>query len=426
MTENTQLETGAEITLEVTGIAHGGVSIARHAGRVVFVHDTLPGETVKARLTEVKKSFARATTTAVLEAAPQRVPHVWQAAEHTNPPEQRAGGAEFGHIQLAHQRKLKAQVLADALIRQGKFTPQTLPSFSVDALAGDDEANGLGWRTRVRLHVDPASGRVGPYAARTRNVVQVADLPLAMPVLTSIAPLDQLLPDTAVSVDLVAPSADDARMLTTFQGENSAVGAADVVFERVFAREFRVRAGGFWQVHHGAAQRLYTEVAQLCARLGERLDPGAHNLDLYGGVGLFAAAFLETAGARARIASIESVESATDLAAENLAAFAGAQALHVRVEDYLADLVRGSQITRDKVRRATVIADPPRSGLGGKTVQQLLTLAPANLIYVACDPVAFARDAALLRAGGYHLDTLKALDLFPHTHHFECVALFTR
>lgn len=419
------LETGTEITLEVTGIAHGGVTIARHEGRVIFVHDTMPGETVRAELTEVKKNFARAVTTEVLQAAPERVPHIWNAASVDRKPKWRAGGAEFGHIELAAQRELKTRVLTDALQRQGKIAASEMPEFEVLPLAGDDEAGGLGWRTRVRLQVDRETGVVGPYAARSHRVVPVTDLPLAVPELLPLAPLGESMPDVT-AVDLLAPNSADARMLLTYHGEAAPVGADDVVYETVFDSEFQVRAGGFWQVHTGAAERLYAEVAGATAALGERLDPSANNLDLYGGVGLLAAAFLDTAGERARIASIEAVESATDLAAENLSEFTGAQALTARTEDYLADLLRGSALTREKLRRATVVADPPRSGLGVKTVAQLLELQPANLIYVACDPVAFARDTQLLQTGGYTLVELRGLDMFPHTHHFETIGLFLR
>lgn len=89
---------GDIVTLEITGIAHGGVSIARHEGRVFFVHDTLPGETVLARVSEVKKKFARASAVRVLQPSPYRQAHVWSEAALDRDPADRAGGAEFGHI----------------------------------------------------------------------------------------------------------------------------------------------------------------------------------------------------------------------------------------------------------------------------------------------------------------------------------------
>ncbi len=416
---------GDIVTLEITGIAHGGVSIARHEGRVFFVHDTLPGETVLARVSEVKKKFARASAVRVLQPSPYRQAHVWSEAALDRDPADRAGGAEFGHIKLSHQRDLKARVLADALQRQGKISAENMHDIAVEPLLGDDHEGALGWRTRVRLHVDPTTGHVGPYAARSRKVIPVNSLPLAASQLNLIAPFDELMPE-ARTVDLVAPSADDARMLITHANEKSAVGVGDIVYERVFDNEFQVAAGGFWQVHRGGAERLFSEISGAAHSLGDRLDPAASNLDLYGGVGLLATAFLDAAGERGRITSVESADSAADLAAENLAAFSGARALAARTEHYLRDMQQGSAPVRSNMRRATVIADPPRSGLGVDVCASLIDLAPANIIYVACDPVAFARDTEILQSGGYHLSELRALDMFPHTHHFETIGLFLR
>lgn len=418
------LSAGDTLELEVTGIAHGGLSIARHEGRVVFVADTLPGERVRARLTEVKKSFARATAVSVVVASPKRQEHVWAEASINRQPEMRVGGAEFGHIELSHQRELKAQVLADAMRRQAKLDSEIATGAVIEALPGDDDA-GLGWRTRVRLHVDPETGRVGPYAARSHRVIPVKSLPLAVPELGPLAPLNDMLPD-AQHIDLVAPNGNDPRLLITHRGEKTAVGAGDVITEYAAGLPFRVRAGGFWQVHREAASTLFEQVASAVEWLGDAVDPAAANLDLYGGVGLLAGGFIAGSDSRARITSIESDEAATDLAAENLATAPGAQTLNAKTEDYLADLLRSSGVVRQRVNRGTVVLDPPRSGAGGRVTAQLLELAPQNIIYVACDPVALARDTQTLVTGGYELTALRGFDLFPHTHHFESIAIFER
>ena len=122
MTEPTPLAVGDEIELEITGIAHGGVTVARHEGRVVFVADAIPGERVVARVSDDRKSsFWRAETVEVLEASPDRVEHIWREAAIDREPGTRAGGAEFGHIALPRQRALKTEVLIDSLRRFGKI-----------------------------------------------------------------------------------------------------------------------------------------------------------------------------------------------------------------------------------------------------------------------------------------------------------------
>ena len=402
---------GREVELDVTGIAHGGISVARLDGRVVFVSDTLPGETVRARVTDDrKKSFWRAETVSVVEASPHRREHVWSAASVDRAPEDRAGGAEFGHIELGHQRELKSQVVRDALTRTGGL-PDEQATVTVEALPGDDERGGIGWRTRLRLHLD-AEGRPGQYAARSHRVVHVPDLPLASPEVAEVAPLGDAFPGEE-HVDVVAPSVGGARLIIGRQ-------ARSTITEIVGDREFRLDDGGFWQVHREAAATLTTAVQTMIDP--ERFDPKAANLDLYGGVGLLAAAVGDRFGAGTRITSVESDERATEHASENLAEWIGAAAVTGRVERWLRQTAsQASEAERERLAAATIVLDPPRSGAGRDVVSEIAALRPAQVVYVACDPVALARDIALFAERGYALDALQAYDLFPHTHHVETV-----
>jgi len=408
---------GREVELDVTGIAHGGVSVARHEGRVVFVQDAIPGERVVARVTDDrKKSFWRADAVRVLEPSEHRRPHVWSAASIDRDPDDRAGGAEFGHVDLPHQRELKRQVLADALGRFGGVEDAVREAVVVEGLPGDDERRGTGWRTRVRLHVD-ADGRVGPYASRSHRVVAVDDLPLAAPEVAAAAPLGERFPGEE-HVDVLAPAGGSARLVIGRQ-------APTVVTEQVGDRAFRVDDTGFWQVHRLAAGTLTAAVQDLVDPA--LVDPRAANLDLYGGVGLLAAAFADVAGPATRITTVEGVARATEHAAENLAEWVGAAAVTGRVERWLRQA--GAQATateRDRQRAATVVLDPPRSGAGRDVVAAIAELEPAQVVYVACDPVALSRDLGLFSAAGYRPVAIRAFDLFPSTHHVETVVRLAR
>ncbi|GAA4165682.1 TRAM domain-containing protein [Gryllotalpicola daejeonensis] len=410
---------GTELELEVTGVAHGGVMVARHEGRVVFVADAIPGERVRARVTEAKKSFWRADTLEVLEASPHRREHVWREASVTRDPEGRAGGAEFGHIELAHQRELKRQVAVDALTRMAHIEPAD--DFTVQALPGDDERDGTGWRTRVRLQAS-ADGTVGPFAARSHTVIPVTSLPLATDAIAEIAPLATRFGD-ASSVDLVAPS--KGRALSIVTTRDGSAPPAQPILETVGDREFALDALGFWQVHRAAAETLTAAVQR--AIDADEFDPRAANLDLYGGVGLLAAAVGDRFGQATRITSVESYETATDYAARNLSDWVGARAITARVERFVEGLADdATAVERGRQRAATVVLDPPRSGAGKAVIDELVRTEPAQIVYVACDPVAFARDAALLGAAGYGIRSLEAFDLFPNTHHVELLARLTR
>lgn len=393
----------ALLDLDITGIAHGGTFIARHEGRVVFVSDAVPGERVRARITDdAKSSFWRAETVEVLDASPHRRPHVWAEADLSRDPDDRAGGADLGHIALDHQRTLKRQVLAEAL---DKFAG---PGLEAPVIAPVDDTDGTGWRTRVSLHVD-ADGVVGPFAARSHRVIPVQSHPLARPRIAA----EALSLKNAKSgrIDLVESADGGVHVLR--RPERGKRSRSQVILERAGDRTFRVDADGFWQVHPHAASAL--DVAVRSALEG-RIDQDATHFDLYGGVGLLASSLAE-AGAT-DIVTVESDARATAHAHENLSE-ANLTAVTARVDRYLAGLP-------EDARAGTVVLDPPRAGAGRAVVLGVHALNPDAVVYVACDPVALARDLGTFRGLGWEVGSLQGLDLFPHSHHFEVVALLTR
>lgn len=414
---------GDLIDLDITGIAHGGVFVGRHEGRVVFVSDTLPGERVRARVTDTrKKAFWRAEAVEVLDAAADRLPHVWAAADIDVDPAERPGGAEFGHIALEHQRALKERVIRESLERVGRLDlPVEVRSAGDDA--DPESADGTGWRTRVSLHVDE-SGRVGAYAARSHRVIETPDLPLATAEVARAAAA--LRGSEPGRIDLVQPADGRVRVLVRPDGVKSRP-APEVVEERVGDRVFRVDAGGFWQVHRLAARTLTSLVSEEIAAIGG-LDPEALHLDLYGGVGLFAATLGDLGGPSTRVVSVESDPRATEHAGENLAEWIGARAETARADRFVAKLAAdASERERERLGRGVVLLDPPRAGAGREVVEGIAALAPSTVVYVACDPVALARDLSTFADLGYRADRgIRGVDLFPHSHHVEAVAVLRR
>jgi len=127
------------------------------------------------------------------------------------------------------------------------------------------------------------------------------------------------------------------------------------------------------------------------------------------------------------VTTVESDARATEHAGENLAGWVGARAETGRVDRWLANLAAEASATeRERLGRGVVLLDPPRAGAGREVVERIIDLSPATVVYVACDPVALARDLATFRAGGYEPSSIDALDLFPNSHHVEAVAVLTR
>jgi len=387
------------LELEIEKVAHGGIFVARHEGRVVFVSHTAPGEKVKAKVFEDKGgSFCRAETLEVLSPSKNRVSHIWKEADRLG-----AGGAEFGHLALDYQRSLKTDVLEESLSRMAGISQrvQVLP------VPGDETTNGLGYRTRVQLHVS-AEGVAGPYQERTHNVVPVKSLPLAV---TEINELGIHLKNwqDVKRIEIATASTGGVQWFIDkkLKGDKK-------LTERAVGRSFRISSGGFWQVHRGAAELLATEVIEL----SEGLDPEANNLDLYGGVGLFSGALATKYGKKLNITTVESSKVATSDAGANLVDLANHKAVAAPVEGFLRlQIKQGLQLAG-----ATVILDPPRAGAGKTVVDQLVFLEPKKILYVSCDPVSLARDLKAFLGSGYRLEQIRSYDLFPHTHHFETIA----
>ncbi len=150
--------------------------------------------------------------------------------------------------------------------------------------------------------------------------------------------------------------------------------------------------------------------------LDGHVGPDATHYDLYGGVGLFARTLADLGGTD--VVTVESSRRATQHAAANLAPL-DVTAVTARVDRFLQQSRRGGAT-------GAVVLDPPRSGAGRAVVEGVHALSPSAIAYVACDPVALARDLGTFRGLGWEVGALRGFDLFPHSHHFEVVALLTR
>ncbi|HEX6447349.1 MAG TPA: TRAM domain-containing protein [Streptosporangiales bacterium] len=383
-------DAGELLELEVGAVAHGGSCVARHDGLVVFVRHALPGERVRARVTERSKRFLRADCVEVLRAAPERVPVPCPYAG-------RCGGCDWQHASLPAQRTLKAAVVAEQLRRLGGL------DVAVDVEEVPGAPDGLGWRTRVTYSVD-AEGRAGFLSHRSHEVVPVDRCLIAHPAVTALDVPGRSWPGSR-QVEVAASAASGETYLTTRPGEPAPGG----VHETAAGRTWWVTGTGFWQVHPGAADALVDAVlAALEPRQGESA------LDLYAGAGLFTGALADRLGPGGRVTSVESDRVAVEDARTNLS-----DAPTVRL--YRGEVA--AVLRRLRLRRADlVVLDPPRRGAGREVVDLLSRIRVRRLAYVACDPAALGRDVGYFRDRGWGLAGLRAFDLFPMTHHVECVA----
>ncbi|OHV45186.1 deoxyribonuclease [Pseudofrankia sp. BMG5.36] len=450
------------LDLDVGPVAHGGSCVARSGGRVVFVRHALPGERVRARVTDRSHDrYWRADAVEILEPSPDRVP---APCPHAGPVRLVAaggateehdlvsggqggcggcGGCDWQHASPAAGRRLKAQVVVEALRRQGGLAAHVADGDEKDAAGlavaveplpalGGEAGEGLGWRSRMRFAVT-ADGEVGLRMHRSHQVVATPDCRIAHPLVVG-AVAGRRFPG-AEAVEVAASVSSGRVAVRPTGGRAASAGAADDaggdgagaeddgggLVERVRGREFRVDASAFWQVHPAAACTLVTAVL---AALEPR--PGERALDLYAGAGLFAAFLAEAVGPDGEVIAMESDAAAVASAAHSLADLPWVSVRPVRVTAAtVRRCVGGAQSANGAQgggRVDVAVLDPPRTGAGTDVLTALLALRPRAVAYVACDPVALGRDLAAAAAAGYRVDGVRAFDLFPMTAHIECVA----
>ncbi|MCT1689667.1 methyltransferase [Brevibacterium sp. p3-SID960] len=463
---------GDAVELTVDKQVGEGYGLARHEGRVVFVSGAIPGERVRAELTQVKKRLAYARTTDVLQPSPHRVADrrlSWGAAG--------IGGIEFAHVELPHSRELKAEAAAEQLSRLGGIegtglriaaAPSEHAAEAADPGAAATTA-GTAWRTRVQLAVD-ADGAPGMRAAGSHVVIPVDTVPLAVPVLDDLGLHTLGLPGLE-RIELTASHASGAVVLHTRPGAELDPHAVESVAVRLGEQdgqwsllhrssqpvrrggrgtgpEVRNRGGSAVRNRGGSSrlevlvgtgevtERLHLDTpggpldrdfrlradgfwqvhvdaaAVLAGAVVEAATGAKRVLDLYCGAGLLACAV----GAAHEV-PVTGLEGA----GEAIAA-ARANGADLDAEFAIARIDRLSELPAADV----IILDPPRAGAGPAVTDALTASDAERIIYVSCDAGTFARDARALADGGFTLASCRGLDLFPLTAHAEFVSVFTR
>jgi tRNA/tmRNA/rRNA uracil-C5-methylase (TrmA/RlmC/RlmD family) len=442
------LQAGQVIEVITGDVAQGGWCVARPAGAsVVFVRHALPGETVRARVTEVTSRFARADAIEILDPSPDRVEPPCPNARPG-----RCGGCDWQHAKLPAQRALKAAVVSQQLRRLAKVDLEV----TVEPLPGDEDSSksqdlddnskrpsgglprhpGLGWRTRVQFAVRD-DGLAGLRSHRSHQVVDIGDCLIAHPGIRDLGIPRRRWPG-AVGVEAVVGGGEPAEraVIITSAGRRALTGRDDLpqspetvltraghrltpvrgrphLSQRAVGRAWRVSAGAFWQVHPAAADTL---AGAVLAALEPK--PGDTALDLYCGVGLFAGALAPVVGPDGAVAGVESDPAAVRDARHNLREWPWARVHRGDVADVAR---RGLPATR------LAVADPPRAGLAREAIDHLSGAGQTErFAYVSCDPATLARDIGLLLERGWTLEGLRAFDAFPMTHHVECVATLAR
>lgn len=418
-------------------------------GKAVFVPFVLETEDVEAMLTEQKPGFARARADAIVKKSPHRV-------EPSCPYFLRCGGCQYQHSSYEHQLEIKREILRETLKRTAKIdlpvevqlhpSPpwnyrnrsrlkvQTAPEFkagyfkmaSHELLAVEECPIGSALINRgiQQLWKSGRSGQVPPGVSEVEFFANADDTQLLVEVSANHdlrrAVLRAWAEDFRTSMPEIAGVVAFRQMSTATHHPPEkllTVGADHLVYQTKRAK-YRVSAGSFFQTNRFLTDEL--------VRIVTEGQSGEVALDLYAGVGLFSTALCDIR----HIFSVESSQTSTADLSYNLPS--NGEAVRATTEQYLSG---GDKKRRNRSDTAfphppyqpdLLVVDPPRGGLGERVARLVATLSAPRVVYVSCDPVTLARDLVVLLVGGYRIEQLHLIDLFPQTFHLETVVHLTR
>ena len=387
---------GDRVTLTLTSWGRLGEAMADFDGHNVFVAGGIPGERVVAEVVKVHRKYVSAKVVDVLEASPDRV-------EPPCPYYGECTGCQWQHLSYDAQLKTKHEKVTDALQRVGELAD---PPVSEVRPSPDQ----LGYRNHARFTIN-RDGALGFINRETRQFVRI-DKCLLMH--QGVNDLLEELQDhcgetTQLSIRAGKYSGDFLIQPYLVHPEIGVLPGQKRYTESVAGQDFLVSSPSFFQVN-------VEQAAAAADVVRDRLHLTAADvlLDAYTGVGTFA---ILLAPSVKRVIAVEESSAAVTDAKQNAGDLQNLEFVLGRTEDVLRNL---------PVKPDVVVLDPPRSGCQPRALESLIEMAPSRVAYVSCDAETLGRDLKILCQGGYRLDEVAPLDMFPQTHHVECVALLSR
>jgi 23S rRNA (uracil1939-C5)-methyltransferase len=378
-------------TVEIKKVVYGGLGLAHHDGKTLFIPYTLPGDSVEFTIDAQKRQCLYGTATRTIEPSPLRI-------EPECPVFGACGGCHLLHTRYDDELDIKKQTALENLERIGGIKTgitEYVPS-----------PERFGYRNHCQIKVD-SDGRAGFARRESSEIIPFPEEGcrlLSEAIRAAIAGL----PPGSLPAGGEIRVREDMNGAVHFWGLTDRVGPPDLLMQ-AGGFTFPVRPASFFQVNSLLNDRLIELVLSMPSRTRRKL------LDLYSGVGFF------TLPLSRMVMEALGVESDQETMRSAHAALKLNRIINVKYRKG-----RVEQLIQRFRDFDLIVADPPRSGIPARVLRRIIKIRPAELIVVSCEPPTFARDARLLIEAGYILSRLVLVDLFPGTYHVETVTLFKR
>ena len=380
--------------LELLGITSNGDTYANYKNETINVFGGIPGETVSIyyhKFNKGKKQIISGFVEKVIKESPYRITAPCNYFGQCT-------GCQWQHIEYSHQLTLKKEIILNEI---NKYPALAKTKIS-DVIPSESEFN---YRNHARFTIRD-KGSIGFINRISRRFIKIENCQLMNNWINkTISQLQNKVQETSQMSIRYGTNSNDWLIQPKLNSNriNLPTGQSHYT-EKLFDKTFRIGSPSFFQVNTTQAEKLISLVIS-------KLNTNTNLIiDAYAGVGTFAITLSEFTK---NIIAIEESKSALKDAIENINNIENIEFIQGKTEDILASL---------DVQVDTLILDPPRAGCHVDTLKGIINNPPEKIIYVSCDPKTLMRDLELLTQSNFKLISLDPIDMFPQTHHVECVA----
>ncbi len=384
--------------LTLGGFGTLGDTVAEFEGSQINVFGGIPGEEVVCRIARYRrrrKAVVSGIVTDVLRPSPHRAA---PPCPYFGP----CSGCQWQHVAYSHQLELKRDAVLKAV---GEY--ESLAGLRVSSTIPCEQT--LGYRNHARFTVR-RQGSLGFVNRITRRFVKIDECMLMAPWINrTLGKLQGHAATSQLSMRCGVNTGDFLIQPSLSVNEVGMETGQTHYTESMMGRTFRIASPSFFQVNTAQAERLVRLV-------GERLQLTSRDtlVDAYAGVGVFAALLAARAG---RVIAVEESEAAVADAAANTLGIDNLDIMLGKVEEVIDSITDAPD---------AVVLDPPRAGCQPHVLDAVARWSPRKICYVSCDPASLARDLDHLARSGFTVESADPIDMFPQTHHVECVATLAR
>ncbi|XCY61952.1 23S rRNA (uracil(1939)-C(5))-methyltransferase RlmD [Streptococcus iniae] len=443
------------VDVEIVDLSHDGAGVAKHEGMVFFVENALPGERLLMRILKLNKKIGFGKVEELLVKSPHRNDAIDAAYLRT-------GIADFGHLAYAEQLKFKTKQVKDNLYKTAGITDVQV----ADTLGMDTP---YAYRNKAQIPVRRVNGQletgffrknshdllpISDYLIQDKEIDRLVNFTRDLLRRFEVSPYDEKEKTGLIRNIVVRRGHYSGEMMLIFVTSRPKVFRVDHMIEKItetfpavvsiiqnindqngnaiFGKEFRllygkdsitdtmlgnsfdISAQSFYQVNTLMAEKLYQTAIDFSDLTKDDIV-----IDAYSGIGTIGLSFAKQVK---KVYGVEVIESAVKDAEKN------ASKNGIKNVSFVTDSaeVAMEKWSKEGLKPTVILVDPPRKGLTESFIKASVAMAPEKITYVSCNPATMARDIKQYQELGYKLTKVQPVDLFPQTHHVECVVLLQR